>query len=169
MECPGSPRLFAQSANNQGSVASAPRCPCRAQNPSTIELLQAHRACGVPRGRPPSPWLGRRPRRTPGADGSFHPGEAARPGRGGSTLDRAAVIRPSPSQTLLPLAGRHIPRRPLPRQDDATHGRNLQGSPCRTGSQIRDSPVRLIPWHAPSSRLPGPVEHTCCLPGHGRS
>jgi hypothetical protein len=44
---------------------------------------------------------------------------ARRHGRGGGpTLDRAAVIRPSPSQTLLPLAGRHIPRRPLPRQDD---------------------------------------------------
>jgi hypothetical protein len=53
-----------------------------------------------PRGRPPSPWLGRRPRRTPGGDRGcvWRCGTA---GAGGPTLSRAAVLQPLPSQALL--------------------------------------------------------------------
>jgi hypothetical protein len=59
-------------------------------------------SCGTrgPRGRPPSPWLGRRPRRTPGGDRGYA-WRCGTAGAGGPTLSRAAVLQPLPSQALL--------------------------------------------------------------------
>jgi hypothetical protein len=46
----------------------------------------------APRGRPPSPWLGRRPRRTPGGEGAHLLVGRHGQGRGGQTLGRATVM-----------------------------------------------------------------------------
>jgi hypothetical protein len=98
----------------------------------------------VPRGRPPSPWLGRRPRRAPGGDEGFHPGEAARPGAGGPTLDRAAVIKPSPNQTLLPLGGTFRGDGCHSRRTMRPTARNLPRSPCRTGPANQVQPQIVL-------------------------
>jgi hypothetical protein len=120
-----------------------------------------------PRGRPPSPWLGRRPRRTPGGDRGcvWRCGTA---GAGGPTLSRAAVLQPLPSQALL-LAD-DSSRRPMPRQDDTVTGsHDLPGWPWRIGPKRARSPIVFIPWPGPGARLPGLVGRTCCRPGHERS
>jgi hypothetical protein len=126
-------------------------------------------SCGTrgPRGRPPSPWLGRRPRRTPGGDRGYA-WRCGTAGAGGPTLSRAAVLQPLPSQALLladdtfaatdAMTGRHCDRQP-----------RLAGWPCRIRSQAAAITHRFIPWPAPGARLPGLVGRTCCRPGHERS
>ena len=86
-----------------------------------------------PRGRPPSPWLGRRPRRTPGGDRGCA-WRCSTAGAGGPTLSRAAVLQPLPSQALL--LANDTSRRPMPRQDDTVTGsHDLPGWPWRIGPQ----------------------------------
>jgi hypothetical protein len=120
----------------------------------------------VPRGRPSSPWLGRRLKRTPGTTEASYPGKAARPGRGANPRpcrSPKTVTEPAPVT-----AGRHICGSPC-------HDKTMQSTAtrCRIAMSHRipnpGQPQIVIPWHGPAARLPGPVGHTCCRPGHERS
>ena len=81
------PRLSVDCGPNTDQYRSRRVLPGQVQP----DLRMGLRALGwAPRGRPPSPWLGRHLGRTPGCEGSSPPGRAARP-RAGANLGRATV------------------------------------------------------------------------------
>jgi hypothetical protein len=95
--------------------------------------------CKGPRGRPPSPWLGRRPRRKRQAVTEAMPGGAARPGRGANPAAVPQSYNRCRARPCYPLA--HLRRRSMPRQDEAgTRGPNVSAWPCHIGSQAGARP-----------------------------
>jgi hypothetical protein len=122
-------------------------------------------SCGTrgPRGRPPSPWLGRRPRRKRQAVTEAMPGGAARPGRGGQPAAVPQSYNRCRARLCYPLT--------TPAATDATTGRHGDRQPGFAGMAMSHRTPSgcvttrcFIPWHGPGARLPGLVGRTCCRP-----
>jgi hypothetical protein len=124
--------------------------------------------CRGPRGRPPSPWLGRRPRRERQAVTELL--LARRHGRGGG-----ANPQPCRSPTTVAEPGPVTRWRTF--RGDRCHDRTKMAPVAATCRHChvtlipsrRATTHRSIPWHAPGARLPGLVRRICCRPGHERS